>query len=77
MVSRLRNSAPGMSEPAATRSWPLDFKRIATVLVALLIIYVRMPENFTRPQFWAEDGAVFFRLAHEIGARGLLTPVAG
>jgi hypothetical protein len=66
-----------MSEPAATRSWPPDSKRIATVLVALLIIYLRMPENFSRPQFWAEDGAVFFRLAHEIGARGLLTPVAG
>src|SRR4029077_15424766 len=47
-----------------------------TVLAALLIIYVRMPENFTRPQFWAEDGVVFFRLAHAIGARGLLTPVA-
>jgi len=77
-----------MSELIAARSserWPLNLERIqetwgvriATVLVALLIIYLRMPDNFSRPQFWAEDGVVFFRLTHEIGVRGLLTPFAG
>jgi hypothetical protein len=77
-----------MSALVAAKSaerWPLNLKRthetwglrIATVLVAALIIYLRMPDNFSRPQFWAEDGAVFFRLAHEIGTRALLTPVAG
>jgi hypothetical protein len=77
-----------MSELAATRSselWPLNAQRIqetwalriATVLVAALIIYLRMPENFTRPQFWAEDGTVLFRLAHETGASVLLRPYAG
>lgn len=73
--------------PAARSSglWRLNPKsiretsglRIATVLVAALIIYLRMPENFSRPQFWAEDGTIFFRLAHEIGARGVVTPYAG
>src|SRR5687767_9857018 len=51
--------------------------RIATVLVALVIIYLRMPDNFIRPQFWGEDGALFFKWAHETGARGLFMPFAG
>src|SRR5437868_5420605 len=51
--------------------------RLATVLVALALIYLRMPENFIRPQFWGEDAAIFFKYVHEIGARGLLIPTAG
>ena len=81
-----------MSELTADRSaklWALDptrdgtsiqdtsVIRIATVLVALVIIYLRMPENFIRPQFWGEDGALFFKFVHEIGAGGLLMPASG
>src|SRR5205085_5572106 len=51
--------------------------RIATVLVASLILYIRMPANFTNPQFWAEDGPAFFRLSEEFGFRSLLFPTAG
>lgn len=51
--------------------------RIATVLVALLILYIRMPANFTNPQFWAEDGPTLFRLTEIFGARSVLLPTAG
>src|ERR1700691_2702819 len=29
--------------------------RIAVVLIALVILYLRMPGTFTNPQFWGED----------------------
>jgi hypothetical protein len=51
--------------------------RIATVLVALLILYIRMPYNFTNPQFWGEDGAIFFKYTEEVGLRSFLITTAG
>lgn len=72
-------SAKTFSEAISERAKTLGAfeTRIATVLVALLILYIRMPENFTNPQFWAEDGAIFFKFTSEIGIRGLLIQTAG
>jgi hypothetical protein len=57
--------------------WDSFQVRIATVLVALLILYIRMPYNFTNPQFWGEDGAIFFKFTHEVGIRSFLITTAG
>jgi len=37
----------------------------------------RSPTRFFQPHFWAEDGSVFFRDAHELGASSLATPYSG
>lgn len=48
-----------------------------TLIVCTAILVARRPELFLRPQFWAEDGALFFLQAWEFGARSLLEPYAG
>ena len=55
--------------------------RWVQLLVALgactLILLLQRPDRFLRPQFWAEDGAVFFREAHLLGIASLVTPYNG
>lgn len=48
-----------------------------TLLVCGVILVARRPELFRHPQFWAEDGALFFVQAWEQGARALFLPYAG
>jgi hypothetical protein len=51
---------------------------IALLAVSAGAIAVRRPDVFTRPQFWAEDGMVWFALAYnEPGMDGLLRPYGG
>lgn len=50
--------------------------RLAVILVALAVLYLRTPSTFTNPQFWGED-AVFFSDAYSMGLSALVTPVAG
>lgn len=46
--------------------------------IALLLIFLRDPSLFTRAQFWAEDGNVFFAQAWSYGwAHSLILPYAG
>lgn len=45
--------------------------------VALLIIYLRMPDRLAHGFLWAEDGKVFLLGAYDLGARSLITPNAG
>jgi hypothetical protein len=37
-------------------------------IFAFLLAFLRHPEALLRPQFWAEDGAVWYQQAHELGA---------
>jgi len=46
-------------------------------LALLLIFFLRRPEMFLTPQFWAEDGPVIFVQADVTGARALLLPYGG
>ena len=46
-------------------------------LVCLVILFVRKTDAFTRPQFWAEDGPVYFMTARQQGLRSLLRPYDG
>lgn len=46
----------------------------AVVLGCLLVLFVRKHQQFTLPQFWAEDGAVYFSQAREDGPESILKP---
>jgi hypothetical protein len=50
--------------------------RVAVVLAALAIIYLRTPTTFTNPQFWGED-VELFRTARLDGWSALSSPLAG
>ena len=54
-----------------------NYKNIAIIVIAILILIVRRSDSLTNPQLWAEDGAVFFAQQYEYGAASLLTPYAG
>lgn len=41
------------------------------------IIFARRPDALLNPQFWAEDGAEFFRGAYTFGWHSILLPYAG
>lgn len=43
----------------------------ATLACCLALLYVRKPDAFSTPQFWGEDGALFFTRAREAGVASL------
>ncbi len=45
--------------------------------ITLVLLGLRAPQTFTHPQFWAEDGAVFFSEQFVVGIRAILDPYAG
>lgn len=47
------------------------------VALALLILAARKPDALVNPQFWAEDGSIFFSQQVQLGARAHLQPYAG
>lgn len=47
------------------------------VALVLGIVFVRKPDAFLNPQFWAEDGSIFFARQVVLGARAHLEPYAG
>lgn len=46
------------SETGPQRRWLLRYLGVATVLAAIIV--ARRPDAVTNPQFWAEDGYIFF-----------------
>lgn len=51
--------------------------RLIVITLALIIIFIRMPNAFFHPAFWAEDGPLYFRLAYLDGWRSITTQTAG
>ena len=47
------------------------------LLSVVLLLWVRKPDSFHNPQFWAEDGLIFFSQQVQLGARAHLEPYAG
>jgi hypothetical protein len=45
--------------------------------VAALILFIRKTDSFINPQFWAEDGAIFFLQQYENGPSALFQEYAG
>lgn len=51
--------------------------QVAFFLVCFLILYSRRPDAFLNAQFYAEDGARWYRDAYQLGWRCLLIPETG
>lgn len=47
------------------------------VALVLLILFIRKPDAFLNPQFWAEDGSIFFTQQVLLGIRAHDQPYAG
>jgi hypothetical protein len=70
--------ADTLSRPKEIGSGPAaqTMMRVAVIVIALAIIYLRMPTTFTNPQFWGED-IIFFDESRHRGWASLLVAVAG
>jgi hypothetical protein len=53
-----------------------NYKNIAFIVIAILILIVRKPDSLSNPQLWAEDGTVFFAQQYEYGAASIFTAYA-
>ncbi|WNG16506.1 hypothetical protein [Cystobacter fuscus] len=45
--------------------------------ISVFILYLRLPGLFSNPQFWAEDGTIFFEQQMNIGHSAIFIPYAG
>lgn len=68
-TAAVRNTARASTTPHAGM-------RLAVVLAALAVLYVRMPSTFRAPPMWGED-IVFFSHARTFGWQSLTIPEAG
>lgn len=50
---------------------------VATVVACLLLVLSRKPDAFQEAQFWAEDGVIWYKQAHDMGWWSLLSPQNG
>jgi len=50
---------------------------LATLAAVALILILRKPDSLQNPQFFAEDGTIFFIGARQLGAAAFLTPYGG
>jgi hypothetical protein len=48
-----------------------------TLFVAAVLLVFRRPDLFLNPQFWAEDGVIFFKQMHAEGWRSFFIPYQG
>lgn len=72
----LHLQSPAPASDARTHLYRTMLSRLVVVLIALGILYVRMPNTFSNPQFWGEDVDFFFQ-AHSRGWAALTIPMAG
>ncbi|MBE2201696.1 MAG: hypothetical protein IAE79_24000 [Anaerolinea sp.] len=57
--------------------WPTWLWWMICVGGVTAVLYWRRPDAFYNPQFWAEDGNIFFTNAYFLGDKSLITPYAG
>jgi hypothetical protein len=50
---------------------------LATLIFMVVILFCRKPDAFLNPQFWAEDGPIFFMGYIEYGFKSIITPYGG
>ncbi|MFH0992285.1 MAG: hypothetical protein V1799_19970 [bacterium] len=53
-----------------------NYKNIAFIVLAILILIARKPDCLSNPQLWAEDGPVFFAQQYELGAGAIFIDYA-
>lgn len=57
--------------------WPTWLWWMMCVGGVTAVFLWRRPDAFYNPQFWAEDGNIFFTNAYFLGSKSLITPYAG
>ncbi len=55
----------------------INYKNIAFIFLAILILLVRKSDSLSNSQLWAEDGTVFFAQQYEYGAASIFIAYAG
>ena len=60
----------------ALRTLKTDNTLFLTLLALATILFFRRPDMLLNPQFWEEDGAIFFRQNYESGFNALFIPYA-
>jgi hypothetical protein len=53
------------------------FAKTLILIAIALALFARRPDAFISPQFWAEDGPIFFLQQYQYGASAIATPTAG
>jgi len=53
------------------------FLFLLSIVLSILALLQRKPEALSNPQFWAEDGKIFFQQCFQSGARSFFVPYAG
>jgi len=61
---------------AVTAAYPWR-NAVLTICAVVLLLFARRPEAFLHPQFWAEDGQIFFVQADTAGKAALISPYNG
>ena len=75
-ADKLRHQADWRINPGAEDIIEKTPLRVATVILAAIVLYLRMPDLFANPQFWGED-IVFYREALQMGLSAFAQPVVG
>lgn len=50
---------------------------LSAVVINIMVIYFRQKDHFWNPQFWAEDGTIFFANAYNEGLKSIFEPYNG
>lgn len=67
----MATNGDGVRRPVGPVFWTAAF------LVTLALVVSRRPDGITNPQFWAEDGKLWYAQAHQHGLAALALPAAG
>ena len=50
---------------------------VLTLILASFVLFLRKPDALLNPQFWGEDGVIFFHQCYAFGLNSLFLPYAG
>lgn len=51
--------------------------KIILIIIVILLLFLKKPHSFIYPQFWAEDGTIFFSQNLKFGIHSFIIPYAG
>ena len=55
----------------------INIKLLISLILFVSVLIIRRQDAFTNPQFWAEDGIIFFKQCYEFSWESFLIPYAG
>lgn len=71
------SEAPRQLQPKGLPKILGEHQKLFTLVAAGLILFIRKTDVWLTPQFWAEDGKIFFEQALQQGSAAIFTPYAG